>query len=287
LTGAANLADSSGYSPAGAHDGYGVTGVSTPSTAYSFTNDVPPGMAGQSLAFNGATGISISNSSTLDTSYTNTFDDTIASAMTVSFWAKGWPSGAWNPWVSKYGEGGQGWQLRRNGGTTDSTWTIRGTGGTEDMAALIGSNDGKWHNYAGTYDATTGERDLYVDGALAASQTGQGPYTLAASSHLAFGARDTGGNNFGNYYGGELYGVRIYNVALNPAQVNSLLLSTTSSVPVFSGPPIHNGNQFVLSWSSGSLQQATNLMGPWAPVVTTSPYTNIISTNRQMFFRLK
>ncbi|HXT12632.1 MAG TPA: LamG-like jellyroll fold domain-containing protein [Candidatus Angelobacter sp.] len=288
LAGLPNLADSSGYSPAGAHDGYGVTGTSTPSSAYTFTNDVPPGMGGQALAFNGATGIAISNSSTLDASYTNTFDDTITNAMTVAFWAKGWPSGAWNPWVSKYGESGQGWQLRRNGGTTDSTWTIRGTGGTEDMAGIIGSNDGKWHHYAGTYDATTGERDLYVDGVLSASQTGQGPYTLASSSHLALGARDSGGNNFGNYYGGELYGVRIYNVALSAAQVNSLLLSTNqvAAPPVF-GSIIHNGNQFIVNWAGGSLQQATNVTGPWTPTGATSPYTNVISTtNRQMFFRV-
>ena len=30
------------------------------------------------------------------------------------------------------------------------------------------------------------------------------------------GARDGGGNNFGNYFTGEIYGVRIYNIALGP-----------------------------------------------------------------------
>jgi hypothetical protein len=286
ITGAANLVDTSGYSPAGSHDGYGVTGTSTPSSAYAFTNDVPPGKTGLALWFNnGASGISISNSASADTAYTNTFDDGLTNAMTVVFWAKGWPSGQWNPWVSKYGEGGQGWQFRRNGGTTVSTWTIRGTGGTEDMNATIGSNDGKWHHYAGTYDFATGTRNMYVDGVLAASQTGQGPYAMAASSHLAFGARDNGGNNFGNYYNGELYGIRIYNVALTPAQINNFRLPT---VPSFIDPkPIRNGNQMVLRWDTGTLQQSTNLLGPWVPTGATSPYTNDVTTNApQLYYRV-
>jgi hypothetical protein len=283
ITGATNLIDSSGYSPAGSHDGYGITGTGTPSSAYAFSSDVPPGKLGQSLLLNGTTGISISNSSSLDASYTNTFDDTVTNAMTIVFWAKGWPSGQWNPWVSKYGEGGQGWQFRRNAGTTFSTWTIRGTGGTEDMAATIGSNDGNWHHYAGTYNFTTGVRNMYVDGVLAATQSGQGPYTLAASSHLAFGARDNGGNNFGNYFAGGLYGIRIYNTELTPANINNFLLKTAPTI----NKPLRIGNQLVLSWSNGSLQQATNLLGPWIPTGATSPFTNDISTNGpQMFYRV-
>jgi hypothetical protein len=286
LTGSANLVDSSGYSPAGTHDGYGVTGVNTPSANYAFTNDAPPGLPGQALAFSGTTGIAISNSSNLDPSYTNTFDDTMTN-MTVVVWAKGWPSGQWNPWISKYGEGGQGWQMRRNGGTVSSTWTVRGTGGTEDMASTVGSNDGQWHQYAGTFDGATGVRNLYVDGVLTASQSGQLPYLLASGSHLAFGARDNGGNNFGNYYGGELYGIRLYNTALTPAMVNNLRLQTVPITPVLP-KPVRNGNQFVISWTTGTLQQSTNVTGPWTPTGATSPFTNTITATNvpQMFYRL-
>ena len=94
LAGAPSLADVSGYAPAGTHDGYAVGNGN-----YIFTNDVPPGKTGQSLfLYNADTGIAISNSSTLDASYTNTFDDAINNAMTVAFWAKGFP-GSWRPWV--------------------------------------------------------------------------------------------------------------------------------------------------------------------------------------------
>lgn len=358
LTGPANLSDNSGYAPAGTHDGYGVQGSNIPSSHYAFTNDVPPGMTGQSLVLFGDAAIVISNSSTLDASYTNTFDNGLTNAMTIMFWAKGWPSGLWNPWVSKYGENGQGWQLRRNQVTTFSTWTIRGTGGTEDLIATIGSNDGQWHQYTGTYDFTTGIRNLFVDGLLAASESGQGPYAMAAGSHLVIGGRDYGGNNFGSYFAGELYNVRIFDypvqvgsgcgpipliivthlvnvpfgqaVQLNSgsmqpgfvynwhsngvpvlnANTNILTISNVTKSAVYelvrvnpcnqSWPPVifnvnvvtppptpvRLGNSLVLTWTNGTLQQATNPLGPWAPTGTTSPYTNDMSTNSQMYFRL-
>jgi hypothetical protein len=45
-------------------------------------------------------------------------------------------------------------------------------------------------------------------------------------------------------------------------------------------------NSLVLMWTNGTLQQATNPLGPWTSAGMTSPYTNDMSTNAQMFFRL-
>ena len=285
VAGATNLTDTSGYSPAGTHDGYGVSGTGVPATGYSFSNDVPPGQTGKSLALTGGTAIAITNSSDLDGAYTNTYDDIInTNGMTVMCWAKGLP-GTWAPWVSKWGESA-GWQLRVNGDAATPCWTIRGTG-NPDMSSILGKSDGSWHHYAGTYDPVAGVRSLYVDGVLAAQQTGEGPtISPTTSSHVAIGARDNGGNNFGNYFTGEIYGVRIYNTALSEAQINHFLVPKTQSVPVFN-PPLHIGNQLILSWSSGTLQQATNLLGPWTPTGATSPYTNDVTTNGpRMFYRV-
>ena len=69
--------------------------------------------------------------------------------------------------------------------------------------------------------------------------------------------------------------------------INAVVVRILPSVPSFSGPPVLNGNKFVLSWSGGSLLQATNVTGPWTPVTgATSPYTNIILAAPRMFFRL-
>ena len=227
LAGAANLTDVSGYSPAGTHDGFDAAGTG----GYWFTNDVPPGQTGVALYLNGTTAIAISNSSTLDASYTNTFDDTIHNAMTVAFWAKGWP-GSWNPFVSKNGYSSSsvsGWTIRNDGNNNVSPcFTMRSPGGTiqvgtavygnsDDMAAtsLTYGNDGKWHYYVGTYNSQTGFRKLIVDGALVAEESGNGAYNLAPAEHLVIGGIDNSpGNGFGDYYRGLIYDVRIYSAAL-------------------------------------------------------------------------
>jgi hypothetical protein len=80
--------------------------------------------------------------------------------------------------------------------------------------------------------------------------------------------------------------VRIYNAVLSEAQINHLLIPKVVALPVIN-PPIHNGNQLILSWSSGTLQQATNLLGPWTATGATSPYTNDMTTNApRMFYRV-
>jgi hypothetical protein len=285
LTGSTNLGDVSGYSPTGTHDGY-IIGAGN----YVFTNDVPPGKLGQSLFFyNSDTGLAISNSSTLDAGYKDTFDNRINQAMTVIFWGKGWPGG-WYPWVSKYGEDGAGWQLRSEAQTGDAPcWTIRGTGGTvtigsdlidgpEDLVATgFALNDGYWHYYAGTYDAVTGVRNLYIDGILAAQETNNGTYNLAPVEHLCIGAKDNPpGNNFNYFSTFEIYDVRIFNYAP----------PTTGGIPLaWRVIPGSNGDELVLIWPWGTLLQATSLAGPWWNVLNTSPYTNSASSG-PMFFKV-
>ncbi len=236
LSGGQTYADVSGYSPAGTHDAY-----PTNASGLTWSSDVPSVAPANSasLEFSGA-GLIISNSSTLDAAYTNTFDDQIHNGMTVMCWSKGFPGG-WNPWVSKYGEG-PGWQLRVDGsgaGNIYACWSVRGTGGNgnlgasvygnaEDMATRsVPSNDGNWHHYAGTYSPITGIRSLYIDGKLAAEESGNGPYSLASAEHLCIGAKDSPpGNNFGNYYSGEIYDVRVYNYALPENQIVAIVNGT-------------------------------------------------------------
>jgi hypothetical protein len=303
FTGAANLADTSGHSPAGTHDGYGVTGAGVASGYYKFTNDVPPGApAGMSLWLPyGNTAIAITNSSTLDGAYTNTFDDNLTNAFSVTFFAKGYP-GNWNAFVSKYGEG-PGWQMRDEGDNADTGFSLRGSGGTvtlgtavygnsDDNRGTIPSNDNSWHNYAGTYDSVTGIRNWYVDGELSGQVTGLGAYNMDVEEHLAIGGKDTPpGNTYAatGYFTGEIYGLRIYNTALSAAQVNSIIPPTPLPVPTptWTGQPVINGKQLVLTWSSGTLLSATNVAGPYLPVAgATSPYTNNVTAAPQMFFKL-
>ena len=295
LAGASNFTDVSGYSPAGAHDGWLING-----TAY-WTNYLPPNAPpGYSLYFNNAA-LVISNSSTLDAGYNSTFDNTISGSFTVMCWAKGWPGG-WNPWVSKFGETEAGWQLRTDGSSGGSNqyacWTVRANStGTVMLGAAVYNNpddlatraiaigaDGQWHHYAGTYDQGSGLRCLYVDGNVAANETGNAAYPLASAEHLVIGGKDSSpGNTFNNYFTGNIYDVRIYSYTLSQSQVRAAARLTPSfSNQVVPGP---NGGQLVLSWPFGTLLQATNVTGPWTTNAATPPYTNYMTWPRQ-FFRI-
>ena len=195
------------------------------------------------------------------------------------FWAKGMP-GAWNPWVSKAGDNGTGWQLRPNNAGPNTTFTMRGTGGVDDFQTTGSVNDGKWHHYAGTWDGTTFTRTHYIDGVPRATDIGFTPYTLPTPSHLMIGARDAGGNSFGAYFTGLIYDVRIYNYPL--AQSNIII---DGNVPAPFTSAVVAG-QLQITFPVGTLLEATNLMGPWTTNSTVSPAT-IDFTGPQRFFRVK
>ena len=284
FTGTADLTDHSGYSPVGTHDLRLVNG------SFSWTNDVPAiaPQGSQSLVSSGA-GLSITNSSTLDNAYTNTYDDLInTNGMTVMCWAKGTP-GIWNAWVSKSGEG-DGWQLR-----VQNTVTPAVNIGNLGLTSSLGSVTPGWHHYAFTYNPQTSLVTLYVDGNVAGTNT-VGTFTPHAVDHaMISGRQDTGPNNYGlgNYFTGNLYDVQIYDTVLSVNQVNTALVAQVSAVkPAFSGAPAittsPNGKpQLVLTYS-GTLLSATNVAGPWTAVPgATPPYTNILnSATPNMFFKL-
>ena len=263
LSGAADLVETSGYRPAGTHDGVAVGGNAG---ALAFASDIPLGYIGQSLDLRaGNVGVMVTNSADTDGAYQPTFDTEIADDFTIAFWAKGLP-GDWNPWVSKRGEGGIGWQLRRMGGDPIAGFTLRGVDNDDGWGSSINVNDNpaKWHHFAGVWDQLTGTRALYVDGVLShlvynnPSQT----MSLATGKHLALGAREGGGPDFEGYFSGLLFDVRIYDYRLTAQQVTSLVVGhPTLKIQRWTG------NQVRISWptafSGFSIQQSSLLTSGW------------------------
>jgi hypothetical protein len=275
LAGAPNFSETSGYSPAGAHDGWLVG-----SGAALWTNDAPPNAppGSYSLYFNNAA-LAISNSGSGDLNYTNTYDGGLTNSFSLMFWAKGFPQ-TWNPWVSKGAGGATGFSLCRNGGNNDVDYIVRGAGGTDgdNITASINSNDGQWHHYAGAYDPITGIGQVYVDGVLAGWSTGNGSFQEAPSLHLVIGGRDESGS-FGELFDGGIYDVRIYNSAAGQSQIRGLAALTPPSPT----SEVVGGKQVVVTWTWGTLLETTNLLGPWTPVSTASPYTNSLAESAQFF----
>lgn len=288
LNGEQSFADESGYT--NVHNGYIV------GTNYSWANDVPPGKSGSSLKFganNVDTVLVITNtSSTLDGAYTTDFDTGVSQNLTVVCWAKGFPPNQWNPWVSKGGEGGIGYQLREDGSGPNSCWTVRGptvpaNGG--DLQSSVGSDDGQWHFYVGTFDGSV--QTLYLDGVQVATQSATGALSPDQPAPLVIGAKSqdgggvTGGSiTGGSYFTNAIYDVRVYNYALTASQVTQLYSAVATQPPTLT--ITNSASGITLNWSAGTLLQATNLSGPWTTNVNTSPYT-FTPGGAQMFFRVR
>lgn len=269
FNGAEDLSDKSGHTPAGTHDGM-IVGANPELLAYS--TDVPAGFQGKSLDLTanaaGTVAVVITNSANSDGGYLPTFDTEISSAFSVAVWAKGVP-GTWNGFVSKYGEGSSGWQIRRGGGNTEA-FTIRGTAsGNYDGVGSVVITDGQWHHFAAVWDGVTGSRKCYVDGVLDlnVNLSGDfGPMNLAPGHHVGIGTREQGGTgSYEAWFNGRLFDVRIYNYAITPAEVAALI------APMPTSPTLTiqawTGNQVRISWpvsfTGFSIQQSTALPGGW------------------------
>lgn len=225
-----NLTETSLFAGAGTHDGEAVGTVT-------YTTDTPLDSGGYAIDLTGGdNAVRVLNSNQKiggsaggadNLTYVNTYDSAIAGGpMAISVWAKGWPDGDWEPFVSQKGES-NGYQLRRYSNTSNAAFTLRGTGGSDDPQGGIGyTNDAQWHHYVGVWDAANDNRYLYVDGVLdtAGSITDNsdtGSVAAATWEYLVFGARDNGGsiNSFSRV---QLDDVRLYNSVLTQADIAAI-----------------------------------------------------------------
>lgn len=296
LTGDADLADKSGYTLTGTHDG---VAVGDNPSQLAFSNSVPAGFSGESLDLtansSGANvGVAITNSSTSDAAYQPTFDNPLA--FSVAFWAKGFPTPNFNPFVSKDGED-SGFQIRRYADQNYPTFTLRGTPDDDDPNITLNPNvtDGQWHHYAATWDGLSGTRAFYVDGvAQFVLSSDFGPMSLALADHLILGGREQNSAlNNGAWFSGLLYDVRFYNYAISPSDVAALQQSSTAVILTVN--PGTN-NTVVLSWPGSAagytLQTSPTLNGGWStstltPVLQGGQYVATDSvTNSTRFYRL-
>jgi len=188
----------------------------------SLSSDVPSQLGGgMSLDLTGGSDYAIVNSFSGGASDA----DFNVNTLTVSTWIKGWPNGSWEPFVAKRGESGQGWQLRRHGGSSNQTFTLRGHGnddpqGSIDVQSLANSG---WVHVLGTYDGAT--RRIYANGVLDRVDVESGGIN-STNSLVTFGARDNDptnpGSNIGNHSQIQIDDTAVYDVGLAQNQVRHL-----------------------------------------------------------------
>jgi Concanavalin A-like lectin/glucanases superfamily/Immunoglobulin I-set domain len=144
---------------------------------------------------------------------------------------------------------------------------------------------GQWSYYALAYDGTI--FTVYTNGVSAGSQSSS--YTQVSSLRtLYMGAYDSGGT-VTRFYRGGMENVAFYSNALSSSQILNHYQVGSTGVPAT--PPImwiqQSGSNVVVSWTSGFLQKAISVTGPWTDVTNAvSPYT-VGATNPALFFRSK
>jgi Concanavalin A-like lectin/glucanases superfamily/Bacterial Ig domain/Immunoglobulin domain len=239
LVGLQDLQDHSGFTPAHTHDGVAYNSGTVKTPVY---GAAPSGFPGSSLSIpsggSNPYGVLISNTAatfgnpqTLDVSYQPTFDDLLANRFTIAFWENATTaSGNWSGLVGKLGEGDAGYLVHRNNATTAGDFVIKSTAShSSDVLGSANLYNSTWHHIAAVWDGYTGVRQLYVDGLLDASWSGDyGPMAMAPNHHLTFASEE--GDSVGaayllarnGYLAGNLYDVRIYNYALSQADINNL-----------------------------------------------------------------
>jgi len=180
-----------------------------------------------------------------------------------------------------------GWNIYQYPGADVWTWNIYNGGGNGSFTSEFTDNPivpGTWYYMVLTDDGTN--MNWYSNNRLVLTESvsgvgfvqngingdpsvAGGPTTLAIRSDNVYGDWD-----------GGIEDVAVYNYVLNPLQIQEHFLNTTYLTAVKSGTNV------VITWPAGTLQSATNVIGPYTNVGgASSPYTNSASVSSHLFYR--
>lgn len=171
---------------------------------------------------------------------------------------------------------------------TDSTsylaasWDGANHGVSFDVPGDLGS--GNWVHLAGTYDGTNW--NLFRNGVLAGSVADSTGALLVTNANWAVGARGRWkfATGLERLFTGPIDEVAIYNYALSQNRIQAHY-----SMGAFGSGPLtitRSGANVILTWPSGTLQEATAITGPFLDNLATSPYTTPAS-GPQKFYRVR
>jgi hypothetical protein len=147
---------------------------------------------------------------------------------------------------------------------------------------------GTTYHVVAAYDSSANRINLYLNGALVATNN-----MLASDLTLVQASQGYIGASLFNDPDlvGSIDEMRVWKGALSAGQVAATDFAGPSSVPDFNvslGFSI-SGGTLTLTWSSGTLLQSSNVLGPYVPVGGASPpsYSVPVSGAPKMFYRVQ
>lgn len=206
----------------------------------------------------------------------------ITGAITVVAWVQ---LAADNGFDGLFGHGDPSWRLSVNGsgdpGANDG-------GPPSDATSPTSINDGNWHMVAYTYTGKTNQVNngsLYVDGSLVANNS---VFVTPAGDNLDVwigGSPDYGTGANKRLIAANIADAAVFTTSFTSAQVTGLYNGMFVQGPVYL-TITNTPAGVVLTWPTGTLLQATNLLGPWTTdAAAASPYT-VQATNKNAFFKV-
>ena len=145
------------------------------------------------------------------------------------------------------------------------------------------------YHVVAAYDSAGNKMNLYLNGALVATNNMKGgDLTQVVATSSLFGESLFGDPDLN----GSIDEIRVWRGALTAAQVSATDAAGPNAAPDFNVAlsVSQSGGNFIINWSTGTLLNATNIMGPWTPVAGASPpsYSVPISSSGPVnFYRVK
>jgi hypothetical protein len=197
----------------------------TPVNSPTPTTDIPGVMNAAipdsySASFNGSTQyFTVADNSSLDST----------SAVSVSTWVKFNNTSGNQTILAKWQVGvHQQWVLQLNSGHI-SWWTGDGYSGANELASSTAITAGTWYHLVAT--ATSGSKQLYINGTLDASNTA-GAMGVAAGTPLTIGSKPSSSGTFFEYLNGEVDDARVYSRVLSGTEASSLATGSEANTLV-------------------------------------------------------
>jgi hypothetical protein len=256
---------------------------STPVEGAYLPGTVPAGVSGPAVLGWGMTPVAASINgifSCIDAGYDPTFNPTNTQPFTALLWFRGNPADS--SMQALMGHGPASWALNLNGATGELIWNS-GAGSVTTAAVY---NDGSWHQAGGVYDGTNNY--LYVDGALAVSSAASGG-VAGDTNHVYLGG-DPAFTNVGvneRYFAGAIAQAAFFTNALTLAQIQTAYQAAVAPAPPSLSILNLSGGQVELNWNYGTLQNATNVAGPYQDLTNASSPSILPTTNVLQFYRVR
>jgi len=172
------------------------------------------------------------------------------------------------------------------------SWSLGKVGVLGDANSI---NDGVWHHLVHTFDRT-GVANTYFDGTLVDSRPDISGGYLNTGYDVNIGQDGTGSYPVSGE--ADIDDVGIWNRALSPYEAKAIYLvgenygrSFDTVGPIVTSVTLsvqRSGSKIILSWTTGTLLEATSVEGPWTVVngATAPSYTTDASSGTK-FYRVK